>query len=274
MDSLNYIFIFQFLLSSMLALVLFIAWYSIQRSAYTLLWSLFFVCSLINLSLNANSNLFPDRDIYWIVVNASSLLMLSVSIASWRLRSGMTVFPKLFLAYIVGVEVLLIFFTVVSPHMGLRMVLIPYATTIMSIICIRALLNVGERKIRITEYGVMFFFLLEGAAQFAAGSVALMQGVEADSYYLNLYGRIIFMLMPLTFTGFGLFTIVILAEDLLQRVKRLEGLLPICSYCKDIRDEQDRWSSLEKYISEKTDAHFSHGVCPKCVPRAKTYGLS
>jgi sigma-B regulation protein RsbU (phosphoserine phosphatase) len=52
----------------------------------------------------------------------------------------------------------------------------------------------------------------------------------------------------------------------LQReVRQLEGLLPICSYCKKIREEH--WSQVEEYVSRKTEAQFSHGVCPDCYDR-------
>ena len=50
----------------------------------------------------------------------------------------------------------------------------------------------------------------------------------------------------------------------LNRVKQLEGLIPICMYCKKIRDDQDSWQQLEKYITEHSEALFSHGICPKC----------
>ena len=49
-----------------------------------------------------------------------------------------------------------------------------------------------------------------------------------------------------------------------DRVKRLEGILSTCMYCKKIRDEQDRWISIESYITRRSDASFSHGVCPEC----------
>jgi len=49
-----------------------------------------------------------------------------------------------------------------------------------------------------------------------------------------------------------------------QEVQRLEGLLPICSYCKRIRDENQNWSSLEGYIEKRSKAEFSHGICPDC----------
>ncbi len=54
----------------------------------------------------------------------------------------------------------------------------------------------------------------------------------------------------------------------LQReVKQLQGLLPICAYCKRIRDEADAWSQVEEYVGRRTDAQFSHGICPDCYDR-------
>lgn len=53
-------------------------------------------------------------------------------------------------------------------------------------------------------------------------------------------------------------------EAALHRVRQLEGLLPMCSYCKKIRDDQGSWQRVESYISARTDAQFSHGICPEC----------
>lgn len=54
------------------------------------------------------------------------------------------------------------------------------------------------------------------------------------------------------------------------RVRTLEGILPTCSFCKDIRDEHGQWHQIEEYVTNRTEAHFSHGVCPDCV--TKHYG--
>ncbi len=53
-------------------------------------------------------------------------------------------------------------------------------------------------------------------------------------------------------------------EVALARVRRLEGLLSICSYCRKVRDRGDAWRALERYVQEHSDARFSHGVCPDC----------
>jgi len=53
-------------------------------------------------------------------------------------------------------------------------------------------------------------------------------------------------------------------EAALSRVKRLHGLLPICSYCKRIRGDDQYWRQVDAYIVEHTDAKFTHGICPPC----------
>jgi DNA-binding response OmpR family regulator len=49
-----------------------------------------------------------------------------------------------------------------------------------------------------------------------------------------------------------------------EEVRRLEGLLSICAYCKRIRDERQRWVRVEEYIEGRSDATFTHGICPEC----------
>jgi sigma-B regulation protein RsbU (phosphoserine phosphatase) len=60
------------------------------------------------------------------------------------------------------------------------------------------------------------------------------------------------------------------AERILRyttQVRQLEEMLPICSYCKKIRDDQNYWQQLEGYIKERTGSDFSHSVCPDCFQR-------
>ena len=62
-----------------------------------------------------------------------------------------------------------------------------------------------------------------------------------------------------------------LAEQLkgaLNQVKQLKGLLPICAWCKRVRDDQGYWHQVEAYVSDHTDAVFSHGMCPECQEKA------
>lgn len=49
-----------------------------------------------------------------------------------------------------------------------------------------------------------------------------------------------------------------------KTIKTLEGILPICCYCKKIRDDKDYWHSIESYVRDRSTVEFSHGICPEC----------
>ena len=53
----------------------------------------------------------------------------------------------------------------------------------------------------------------------------------------------------------------------ISEIKQLSGLLPICSHCKNIRDDKGYWSQIESYIRDHSDAEFSHGICPACAKK-------
>jgi hypothetical protein len=53
-------------------------------------------------------------------------------------------------------------------------------------------------------------------------------------------------------------------QQALAEVRKLEGILPTCAYCKNIRDDDGQWHQLELYIMSRSEAKFSHGICPEC----------
>jgi len=56
-----------------------------------------------------------------------------------------------------------------------------------------------------------------------------------------------------------------MAAAIKQRINTLENFIPICASCKDVRNDEGYWQAVEAYISERTESHFSHGICPKCI---------
>jgi len=59
-------------------------------------------------------------------------------------------------------------------------------------------------------------------------------------------------------------------NEALNEIKVLKGIIPICSYCHSIRDDQGAWARIEEYLSQHSDAEFSHGICPKCIGNARS----
>jgi PAS domain S-box-containing protein len=66
---------------------------------------------------------------------------------------------------------------------------------------------------------------------------------------------------------------VMLLEAARANVRHLEGIIPICMYCKKIRDDEESWQQMESYISQHSEALFSHGICPDCFPKAKSEAM-
>ncbi len=72
--------------------------------------------------------------------------------------------------------------------------------------------------------------------------------------------------------------LIVRLQDALAKVKTLSGMLPLCSYCKNIRDDEGYWNQIEAYIAKHSDAEFSHSICPDCAekhfPEMDLYGPS
>jgi len=56
-------------------------------------------------------------------------------------------------------------------------------------------------------------------------------------------------------------------QDSFVKIKELQSILPMCSYCRNIRDDKGHWSHLESYITKHTKSNFSHGICPDCLKK-------
>lgn len=57
-------------------------------------------------------------------------------------------------------------------------------------------------------------------------------------------------------------------QKALDEIKTIKGIIPICSYCKSILNDEGAWDRMESYVSKHTEAHFSHGICPKCMAKS------
>ncbi len=114
------------------------------------------------------------------------------------------------------------------------------------------------RKIRAQVGGEYVYFILLTVA----GATEENQRAAADA------GVDDFLTKPLNLSD--LWTRLRVAERILRyttQVRQLEELLPICTYCKKIRDDQNYWQQMEGYINERTGSEFSHSVCPDCYNR-------
>lgn len=59
--------------------------------------------------------------------------------------------------------------------------------------------------------------------------------------------------------------LIVELNQTIAEIKTLRGIIPICSYCKKIRGDQENWTQLEAYLEQHSHANFSHGICPGCA---------
>lgn len=114
------------------------------------------------------------------------------------------------------------------------------------------------RKVRGRIGGEYVYFILLTSS----GATEENQRAAADA------GVDDFLTKPLNLTE--LWTRLRVAERILRyttQVRMLEELMPICTYCKKIRDDQNYWQQIEGYINERTGSEFSHSICPDCYTR-------
>ena len=82
----------------------------------------------------------------------------------------------------------------------------------------------------------------------------------------SLYFRSVILSLFIVF-GLIMGNVVFRLEEALQNVKTLRGMLPICSNCKKIRDDEGYWQQIEEYVRVHSEADFTHGICNECVEK-------
>jgi GAF domain-containing protein len=95
------------------------------------------------------------------------------------------------------------------------------------------------------------------------GTICVLD-VKENAYSRN-YQEMLLQFKEIIETHLQLLNTASLLQDALSQVKALQGLLPICAHCKKIRDDQGYWQQIESYISQHSQAEFSHGICPDCL---------
>lgn len=123
----------------------------------------------------------------------------------------------------------------------------------------------------------MLVLAVTAGAHLLRGTAALLATLGGSD--VPLYDRGALESLPLLISIAGwcvvLFTLASLQQRRLMlelaqssaRVRKLEGMLPICMHCKRIRDAHAHWEPLEVYIGARSEAEFTHGICPECLDR-------
>lgn len=188
---------------------------------------------------------------------------------------------------------LLLYYTYVQPSLNLRIVVVSAALGVFAFVAAwRLVVNVTPKMHGIQTF-VATLFTIHGFVMTYRIADSLLTTTETDLFRPSVTAAISLLDFLLLFPciGMGMLSMVHTRQakeleseialrqaseiellytannlkDALAEIKTLKGIIPICAYCKKIRDDLGGWEQLEVYIRTHSDAEFSHGICPDCL---------
>jgi diguanylate cyclase (GGDEF)-like protein len=215
-----YILVGLALNSAMLSVIFFLAWKTQGNKPYALTWSLAFLAATGQWSFNIAGNAFPGFESYWLTVNAFGILVITLALRGHCQRTDCRILPKNLWPYAAAIYVVIVWFTIVEKHVGLRTAILPAVGAIT--LFLSALMIVRHReKPRPAEWAAAVTMVLFGLSQIAAAFVAVLQGASGNDAYEALYANINYLSLPAGYTGVAMFVIFMLASDLSEQMREI-----------------------------------------------------
>jgi hypothetical protein len=171
-------------------------------------------------------------------------------------------------------SLVLIFFTYVTPNVSLRAIATSGIGSVFLLMCAYSLLLGNKTPKPFTQWATGIGFLLCALVSVVrviylavTTSMASLfsQNLMQDALLVSVFSGVIILSF-----GFLLMVNERFSAELSQAlgdVKTLRGMLPICSYCKNIRDDDNYWQRIDAYLTEHTEAEFTHSICPGCYAK-------
>lgn len=237
----------------------------------TKIWALACCGIGIGWTLSASRGHIPDA---FAIILSNGLVLLSViafyqAIRELKDKSFNEIPYYAVLTVIIG---LLIYFNYFLPSIWIRSILVTGYGSMIGLICVRELLFVDRYNSFFSHKLTGLFFLFCSIV----GMSRIFYLVFIDSTIQNIFEQNLMQDFHVSSLFIGVviltFGFMLMINDKINleltratdEVKTLSALLPICSYCKNIRDDQNNWQTVESYVTQHTDSKFSHTFCPSC----------
>ena len=220
MQAVIYIIVSLAITSAALSAIFLIAWRTMGRRKHALTWAAAFAVASLQWIGNLANAVFPSWEVYWVTVNTLGLTTISLALLGFLQRSGIVVKPAVFWAPPLLCLLGIAWFTIGTPHAGLRVGLQPTYGAIVLALGAFLVLRFRDRPLP-AEWGAAIAMIVLSVSQVAAGTAAFLQGAETDASLSAMYSSINFLAMPGTYTATGMFIICVIASDLAEDMKRI-----------------------------------------------------
>lgn len=216
----SYIEIAMMVVSATLSVIFFLAWKTLGEKPYALSWSIGFLGAAMQWFCNFNSDWFPNRESYWLTVNALALVLITLVIRGHCQRTDCRWLPENLWPYSLVVYVGLVWTTSINPHVGAQMVLVPATAAVTLFVSAFIIVKHKERP-RPAEWAAATSMVIFAFTQGIAAGMAALQGATADPAYQALYAHYNFLTLPAGYTAMGMFVIFMLASDISIEMKEI-----------------------------------------------------
>lgn len=170
---------------------------------------------------------------------------------------------------------LFIYFTEIKPDIAIRTDIIGVIAFIISVACTRLLLERDHGSLPFSHWFAACVFSLSALVSIGRVAYLVFVAPPMSSVFARNPATDIILIWCCLQVCLLTFSFMLMCNDkasadlsqAIREIKTLTGLLPICSQCKMIRDDEGSWRQVEAYVQEHSDAEFSHSICPDCIER-------
>ncbi len=215
-----YILVSMVFTSTALSIIFFIAWRTQGRKPHALSWSIGFMAATLQWSANLQADWFASPALYWLVVNALALVLITLSIRGHCQRTDCRMLPKNLWPYAGAVYAVIVWTTIIDPHVGWRTALVPGFACITLFLSALMIIRYREKP-NAAEWAAAVSMILFGISQGIAAGMGLLQGAGGDDVYRNLYLHYNFITLPAGYIATSMFVILMLASDISERMKEI-----------------------------------------------------
>ncbi len=215
-----YILVSMVFTSAALSIIFFIAWQTQGKKPYALSWAVGFVAATLQWLINLRAEWFSNPAFYWLIANALALVLITLSVRGHCQRVQCTLLPRNLWPYAGGIYTVIVWTTIVEPHVGWRTALVPGFACI-SLFLSAFLIIRYRRKPNAAEWAAAVSMILFGSSQGVAAGMAMLQGSAGDEVYRSLYLHYNFITLPAGYIATSMFVIFMLASDLSEQMKEI-----------------------------------------------------
>ena len=215
-----YIIFSLMVLSAVLSLTFFMAWKNFGKQRHALTWSAAFLAGMFQWLTVLKADLFPSQEIYLLVESAFSIALVTLGLRGHCQRTKCKLLPRNLWPYVTGIYGLVAWHILVSPHVGIRLTVVPaYAALALSL---SAFMIVRYReRTRPAEWVTAIAIGVFALTQLGSAVLAFLQGPTGDESMRAAYLHFNFLTLPAGYIAVSMFTILMMASDIAAKMKKV-----------------------------------------------------